>query len=312
MKPFFSVVIPLYNKEKFIVKTLKSVLQQTVSDFEIIIIDDASTDESLKKIATFNDDRIQLFSQENAGPSAARNHGIEKASGDFIALLDADDYWEENHLQALKDSIEKFPKAGLYCNNFNINFDDSYIKKSQFNFSFDTEIIEIPDFFMASSFGFVASSSSVAFRKKDFIALGEYPTAIKSGEDTDLWIRFGLHHKVVFNPTITMHYNHCDHTSLSKGNRLDDIYTVVTSYKEFEKNNASLKYCLDAHRYALAIQSKLGNKPTLYQKLKEEIDVKNLNFRQKLLLSLPKSILIFMKKTQQFLVKKRVFVSAFK
>lgn len=312
MKPFFSVVIPLFNKEKFISKTLDCVLQQSFADFEVIIINDGSTDNSLATVNAFADKRINVFTQENSGASTARNYGIEKATGHFIALLDADDYWENNHLEALKDSIDTFPDAGLYCTNFNINVDGSHIKKSQFNFSFDTQIIRIPDFFIASSFGFVASSSSTAFRKADFLALGGYRKHIKSGQDSDLWIRFGLHHEVVFNPVITMCYNQWDTGSLSKGNYLDDRYVVVSSYTEEEKNNASLKYCLDANRYALAMQSQFCDKQELYQKLKKEIDFSNLNLKQKLLLFFPRSILVFMKKVQRFLSKKQIYISTFK
>lgn len=313
MKPFFSVVIPLFNKEKFIEKAIQCVLQQSFSDFEIIVVNDGSTDNSLVKVQAFNNKRIKVFTQENAGVSAARNYAIEKANGHFIALLDADDYWENNHLQALKDAIDAFPKAGLYCTNYNTNVDGINVKKNQFNFLFDKEIVEIPDFFIASIFGFVSHSSASTFRKTDFLALGGYANNIKSGEDSDLWIRFGLHHKVVFNPTVTMCYSNFDSTSLSKSSELlHDIYTVVSSYKEIEKNNASLKSCLDANRYALAMQCKLHTKLALYQKVTQEIDVKNLNFRQKLLLTLPKSILLIMKKAQQFLVKKRIYLSAFK
>lgn len=312
MKPFFSVVIPLFNKEKFISETLTCVLQQSISDFEIVVINDGSTDNSLATVNAFDDHRIKVFTQKNSGASTARNYGIEKATGHFIALLDADDYWELNHLEALKDCIDKFPKAGLYCTNFNINVDGTRIKKSQFNFSFDTEIISIPDFFIASSYGFVASSSSTAFRKDDFLALGGYRKHIKSGQDSDLWIRFGLHHKVIFNPTITMCYNQYDNSSLSKGNHLQDRYVVVSSYTEMEKDNASLKYCLDANRYALAMQSILNNKQDLYQKLKKEIDFKNLNSKQRLLLKLPKGLLVLMKKMQLFLSKKQIYISTFK
>lgn len=312
MRPFFSVVIPLYNKEKFIGNTLQRVLQQTITDFEVIIVNDGSTDESLTKVTAFNDERIKIFTQVNSGASAARNYGIEKSTGHFVAQLDADDYWENNHLQALKDSIDKFPEAGLYCTNFNMNFGNNHLKKSQFNFSYDTEIVEIPDFFKASSFGFVSHSSACAFRKKDFLALGGYRKNIISGQDSDLWIRFGLYHKVIFNPITTMCYNNLDSASLSKGNFLEDRYVVVSSYKELEKENVSLKYCLDANRYALAMQSRLSNKQHLYKKLKTEIDTKNLNYRQRLLLSLPKFILRLMKKIQFFLEEKQIYISTFK
>src|SRR4051812_32162135 len=96
---FFSVIIPLYNKANYIENTIKSVLNQTFTDFEIIVVNDESTDESETIVLGFNDKRIQLFNQKNQGVSVARNHGIEKAKGKLVAFLDADDYWFHNHLE---------------------------------------------------------------------------------------------------------------------------------------------------------------------------------------------------------------------
>ena len=98
MTPFFSIVIPLYNKEPFIEKTIQSVLDQTFKDFEIIIINDGSTDKSLGEVECLNDERISIFTIINQGVSHARNHGIHKAKGHYIAFLDADDYWESEFL----------------------------------------------------------------------------------------------------------------------------------------------------------------------------------------------------------------------
>jgi len=95
----FSVVIPLYNKEKDVLKTIQSVLKQSHSKFEIIIVDDGSTDSSIEIIKNIKDERIRLFSKKNEGVSIARNYGVEKATTEFIAFLDADDYWHPNHLE---------------------------------------------------------------------------------------------------------------------------------------------------------------------------------------------------------------------
>ena len=100
--PFFSIIIPLYNKENFIVKTINSALRQTFSNFEIIIINDGSTDESLNRLKIFNDRRIRIFDIPNSGVSVARNYGIKKSKSKMIALLDSDDIWEKNHLEEPK------------------------------------------------------------------------------------------------------------------------------------------------------------------------------------------------------------------
>jgi Glycosyltransferases involved in cell wall biogenesis len=93
-----SVVIPLYNKENCIRKTLDSVLAQNYQDFEVVVVDDGSKDGSARIVASMNDPRIKLITQNNGGPSSARNRGIKEAKGDFVAFIDADDIWTSDHL----------------------------------------------------------------------------------------------------------------------------------------------------------------------------------------------------------------------
>lgn len=104
-----SVVIPLYNKAKYITRTLQSVAGQTFEDFETIIVDDGSTDGSGELAAGFPDRRFQVLHQANAGPGAARNRGIEEAHGEVIALLDADDVWMPEYLAS---SLAMFDESG--------------------------------------------------------------------------------------------------------------------------------------------------------------------------------------------------------
>lgn len=104
-----SVVIPLYNKEKQIAKTLQTVLDQTCQDFEIVIVNDGSTDGSVGEIKKITDSRIRLINQKNGGVSAARNRGIEEAKGEHIAFLDADDMWNRDYLKTINYLIKNIP-----------------------------------------------------------------------------------------------------------------------------------------------------------------------------------------------------------
>lgn len=109
----FTVVIPLFNKKSFIAATLESVLSQTVSSFEVVVVDDGSTDGSAEIVEAFPDPRIRLVQQSNQGVAAARNKGVEEARSPWIAFLDGDDMWRADHLSCLSRTIERFPAAGF-------------------------------------------------------------------------------------------------------------------------------------------------------------------------------------------------------
>ena len=108
MTPFFSVVVTVYNKSNFIESTIKSVLNQSFKRFELIVVNDGSTDNSEELIKTFKDSRLQLITTRNQGASNSRNLGIEKANCDYIALLDGDDTWDSEYLKTVSEAIAKF------------------------------------------------------------------------------------------------------------------------------------------------------------------------------------------------------------
>ena len=310
--PFFSVIIPLYNKEIFVENTIKSVLNQTFEDYEIIIVDDGSTDKSYQIASSFKNEKIKLLKQKNQGVSVARNFGVAHAASKYIALLDADDIWYENHLLELKKQIALFPNAGLYCNNYEVFYREGMSRKASFNFEYGTSPLLVPDYFKASIINPVAWTSAVGFSKTLFESLGGFNPYYKTTQDLDLWIRFALKYPVSFNPTITMKYKLYVGDSLSKNEYNDIRYHFSNSFLEEEKRNQSLKLYLDVNRYALALRSKLNGDNQIYKKVKKEIDYNNLNWKQKLFLNTPKVLLILIKKIHRFLIKKRIYLTAYK
>jgi glycosyltransferase involved in cell wall biosynthesis len=110
-QPLISVVIPLYNKARWVKRAVDSVLAQSYGHFEIVVVDDGSTDESLRVIEQIADQRVRCVSQSNAGVSAARNRGIHEANGQYVAFLDADDAWKRCHLESLVEGFYRFPEA---------------------------------------------------------------------------------------------------------------------------------------------------------------------------------------------------------
>jgi glycosyltransferase involved in cell wall biosynthesis len=116
--PKVSVVVPLYNKEQWVARSISSVLRQSYGHFELIVVDDGSTDASASVVRSFRDDRIQLIAKKNGGEGSARNEGIKCARGQYIAFVDADDEWRDGHLLVLLNALSTCPDAILACDEY--------------------------------------------------------------------------------------------------------------------------------------------------------------------------------------------------
>lgn len=286
--PFFSVIIPLYNKEKFIVKTLQSVLDQVFTDFEVIIINDGSTDTSEDKVLSFKDSRIQYFYKENEGVSSARNLGIEKARSHFITFIDADDYWHPTFLEKMHYYIIQFPQQKVFS--AAIEFETSK-KTIPSSYSIKkTNDFEIVNYFQSSTKTSVIWTSCAVFHKSVFEKVGVFDVNIKSGQDTDLWIRIGLVYSVLFSWEILARYIY-DAESLSKNQNYSCVKLDFSKFEELEKTNSDLKKFLDLNRFSLAIKSKLSNKNTLFNTYSRDIDLIHLSYKKRILLQLPAFLL---------------------
>ncbi len=198
----FSVIIPLYNKEKFITRSIESVLNQTFSDFELIIIDDGSTDKSLSTVESLQSEKIKIFSQKNAGVSAARNKGASLAQHDYLAFLDADDVWNENFLLEMKNLIESFPQAGIYgSNNYFLYPSGKKTKNELDGFFVNHDMGIMEDYFkvFADLQRSPFSNSNVVIPKRIYDEMGGYKTGVRLTEDSDLWCRIALKYDVAYN-----------------------------------------------------------------------------------------------------------------
>jgi succinoglycan biosynthesis protein ExoO len=129
----FSVIIPVHNKARHVAASINSALGQRFSPHEVIVIDDASTDNSAQIIAQVTDSRLRLLSRDVPGPGgyAARNLGIAKACGNWIAFLDADDVWAENHLADIASAIERMPQIGCVATRYEHVFEKRRNKFSE-------------------------------------------------------------------------------------------------------------------------------------------------------------------------------------
>lgn len=196
----YSVIITVYNKEKYIKRAVRSVLKQTYMDFELIIVDDGSTDHSLKRAREIKDERIKIITQENMGAAAARNSGIKAASCDYIGFLDADDAWKPDFLENINILTEEYPEAGLYAAAHEAVLPSYRTEK---------HVLSTQDW-KGRSFGLVddyfkhalkapfISASSVVIPRRVLEEMGYFCETIRRGEDLLMWCRIALNYRIAF------------------------------------------------------------------------------------------------------------------
>lgn len=188
-----SVVIPLYNKEKTIERALRSVLAQTFQDFEIIVVDDGSTDNGPRVVAAIADPRLRLVRQANAGVSAARNRGAAEARGEVVAFLDADDEWLPEFLETIETLIREHPQSELFATSYFVVGADGRCRPAKLSET------DLSDYFrVAASSEPPICASAVAVRKQALLTIGGFPTGVKSGEDLLTWARLAVRAPVAY------------------------------------------------------------------------------------------------------------------
>lgn len=212
----FSIVVPAYNAEKCIARCINSILKQSYDRFEIIIVNDGSTDGTLDQIKKFSDNRIRVFTQENGGVSRARNTGIKNAGYPYICFLDSDDEWYEDHLSALRDAVSAFPDK-LFFTSFNNAelLDGSVIPQ------FDAVDRDAP-FFVEDFLQFEFSNGlrksfftgSVCAHRSAFEKYGFFEEGKNLSEDEDMWNRIMLFEGKVIIPRVTV-LRHRDFSQLT-------------------------------------------------------------------------------------------------
>lgn len=189
--PRVSVVIPAYNSAAKVKQAIESVLAQTYNDFEIVVIDDGSTDNTESIVRAFGD-RVLYFRQENQGAGAARNSGIWKSRGEYIAFLDSDDLWSAEKLSVQVPLLENDPELGLVYSDWavvseNGGVDPSFLARvpSASGYVFDQLV----------QWGFILTSG-VVVRRKCLEDVGDFDNSLSIAQDYDLWLRISYRWKV--------------------------------------------------------------------------------------------------------------------
>lgn len=197
-----SVIIPLYNKEKVVCKTLESVASQTMMDYEVIVVNDGSTDNSSQFVRSYLQDnpsfasKVIIIDQPNAGVAAARNKGIKMANYPYIAFLDADDLWDKEYLSIISSLINTFPDCSVYASAYKIIYDgnEEVLPFHEVN----NEAYVINNYFTLVSSKQPFYTSSVVVKKDALINVGLFPEGIKFGEDLIVWAKLAAQYDIAY------------------------------------------------------------------------------------------------------------------
>jgi glycosyltransferase involved in cell wall biosynthesis len=209
-----SVIVPVRNKAPHIRRSIASVLNQTFGDFELIVIDDASTDGSLEEILKFQDARIRVLHRDTCehSPSLARNTGIAEATGKWIAFLDADDEWLPQHLQKMMELAEQFPDCDfLSCGWTNAYANGRTVvdRFSQRNRAGGAREISFKEYLRLCVMGMRPTCVDVACVRNNRIVRYMFPGKAARGEDLHAWLIYLAHaKKLAWSPHVSAVYNH--------------------------------------------------------------------------------------------------------
>ncbi|MBR5081420.1 MAG: glycosyltransferase family 2 protein [Bacteroidales bacterium] len=249
----FSVIIPLYNKAPYVAKAIGSVLAQTFTDYELVIMDDGSKDDSfaVAKKSINGQGHCRLFHQQNAGVSMARNNAVALSQGEYLCFLDADDWWEPVFLEEMSELIDEFPEAGIYGTNYTIVNEAKHktrVAPIGVEKGFERGYINYCKVY-AKTLAMPLWTGAVCIPRPVFDEMQGFPRGIKLGEDFLLWIHIALKYQVAFLNKPLSFYNQ-DVDVLNRGtNRLHNpqnhMLWNLSDLEPLEKSNKDYKLLID-------------------------------------------------------------------
>ena len=249
-----SIIIPAYNSESTIAETIQSVQNQTFSDWEMLIIDDGSTDQTVAKVNKISDQRISIFSYQNAGVAVARNRGLSLAKGNFIAFLDADDLWTSDKLEEQLIALQKNDKAGVSYS-WTIDFEDgvanSFSRRKPIFFSGDV----YSDLLI---YNFLANGSNPLIRRNAIESIGKFDPMCVPAEDWDFYLRLAKQWPFVVVPKHQILYRQSTQSGSSNVSAMEkgSLLTIQKTYQSvplvlqgLKNKSLALLYEYCAQRY---------------------------------------------------------------
>ena len=263
--PLISVIVPVYNGEKTIRETIESALAQSLSDFELIVINDGSQDSTLDVLASIQDPRIKIFSYPNAGLSASRNRGISQSSGEFIAFLDADDLWTPDKLEAQLTALQENPNAAVAYSWTDFIDETSQFLKPGPHFTISGDV-----YAELLRGNFLANGSNPLIRRQALIKVGSFDVSFSGVADWELYLRLATHYHFVAVPSPQILYRlsaNSMSTNLFK-QEADSIQFIEQAYAQAPESLQHLKKECFGFLYQYLIYKALEGSPGRQKGLK--------------------------------------------
>jgi glycosyltransferase involved in cell wall biosynthesis len=264
----FSVIVPLFNKADAVVSCIGSILTQSFEDFEIIVVDNNSTDAGVKRVEEeIQDKRIKLVYENKQGVSFARNFGVSLAQYNYICFIDADDIWMPHHLEELKKLIDHFPEANLYSNAYKI-VETNGLERNTEAISTQTKPYWFPESQFFDCFikaDMPIHTNTICIPKHVFEQVGGFDVTITYGEDVLLWAKIFLLKKVLIGNYIGAVYQRNAQNRSDIPHKLLKELPVIKKYEEIYGQNtewqkASKKYkAFIAKHLFLTLMSNIKN-----------------------------------------------------
>lgn len=235
-RPRVSVIIPIYNARDHIRNTLQNLFKQTFQDFEVIIVNDGSIDNSVEIVKSFDDPRIVLIEQTNSGVSVARNTAIMQAKGEFVAFLDADDLWHISKLETQVQHLSSHPEID-FCYTDRDLFEE--VECLNLTSGVNTDIIELEQLFPALLKHNHIHCSSVMVRRSIFAKIGLFDVMLDASEDSDLWIRAAKSNTVLRVASVLSFYRRHDTNTINSIKfRRNRVFAELLFYARWLRNPA--------------------------------------------------------------------------
>jgi glycosyltransferase involved in cell wall biosynthesis len=236
--PLISVVIPVYNGEKTIKETIESVLNQTFSDFELIVINDGSQDSTLEIVSGIQDPRLKVFSFTNAGLSASRNRGVSQATGEYISFLDADDLWTPDKLESQLKALQANPQAAVAY-----SWTDYIDESNQFLRQGGRITVNGNIYANLLMTDLLENGSNPLICKQTLAEVGGFDESLKAAEDWDMWLRIAARYHFVVVPSPQILYRQSSQSMSSNVSKQEAecLKVLERAYKQAPESLQHLK-----------------------------------------------------------------------